>query len=140
MSLLPTETELQARALTDLRLGLPVAVKIGANFALVAAAETMDAARFSHLQARGDLHLALTDWRARTLKASIYHGDVTRIAVPEDVPLAWLRAMAAPSTPVATIKPIVSSVPIRRPISMSSASSPAGSAMNSRSSQTMTAG
>lgn len=93
MSLSPSPADIVARALGDLRLGLPIGVP--GHIAL--SVETLTQARLNALQAVGPVSLALTDWRARTLKTPVYDGDVTRLCVPAGVDRAWLRAMADPS-------------------------------------------
>ncbi|MEM6409825.1 MAG: GTP cyclohydrolase II, partial [Pseudomonadota bacterium] len=99
MSLLPTTTELLARARADLRMGVPIIL----GNRLVVAVETVSAARIAVLRAaRRPLTLAITAWRAQTLKARIYDGDLARIAVPEDAPLAWMQAIADPADDLGT--------------------------------------
>ncbi|MDB6452538.1 GTP cyclohydrolase II [Falsirhodobacter sp. 20TX0035] len=90
-----TITERLARARSDLRLGLPVALTGGAP-ALVAAVEALTPERLEEMRALGPLELAITARRAQTLKAHAYDGDVARIAVG-DAPLSWLRAVADPA-------------------------------------------
>lgn len=97
-SLLPTVAELVSRARVDLRMGLPVV--IGGQLAV--AAETLTPARLTALKDQGDVVMAITDWRAATLKAHAYDGDVARIIVPKDVDTAWLRAVADPSLDLGT--------------------------------------
>ncbi len=96
MTLLPTTPELLARARGDLRLGLPVVLADGPARALVIAVEVMTEARLAALRAAGTPVLALTAWRARTLRARVYDGDIARIAVPPGETLGWLRALADP--------------------------------------------
>ena len=99
----PDKTELLARARSDLRMGVPVVLCNGAECALVLAAETADTRRFAALQATGAaLHLAISARRAETLKARAYDGDLARIAIPEDAPLAWVQAVADPADDLAT--------------------------------------
>jgi len=91
----PDITERLARARADLRMGVPVVLDGGA---VVLAAETLDAARLAHLRSLGgDPVLAVTSWRAETLKARAYDGDIARITLPEDVTLNWVRSMADPA-------------------------------------------
>ena len=92
MDLCPTPSELIARARADLRLGLPVAM----GGVLLASAETLSEARLAAMRAEGAVWLAVTDRRAETLKARAYDGTLARIAVPGDVDLRWLRAVADP--------------------------------------------
>ncbi|MEO0357604.1 MAG: GTP cyclohydrolase II [Pseudomonadota bacterium] len=101
MSLIPTPTERRARALTDLRLGLPVVLD-GSDRWLFAAADAMTDARLAALRSLGPLELALTQWRADTLKARAYHGDVSRIMIPDHANAQWCQAMADPTLDLAT--------------------------------------
>ncbi|MEM9585066.1 MAG: GTP cyclohydrolase II [Pseudomonadota bacterium] len=94
MTLLPSGTELIARARADMRMGVPIMI----DGRLVFAAETLNADRLSTLQLSGaDITLAITSWRAQTLKARAYDGDIARIIVPEDAPLAWIHAIVDPA-------------------------------------------
>ena len=94
MGFSPDITERLARARADLRMGVPVVLEGGA---VVLAAETLDAARLADLRALGAPALAITSWRAETLKARAYDGDVARVVVPQDASLAWVRAIADPA-------------------------------------------
>ncbi|MGV6840667.1 MAG: GTP cyclohydrolase II [Planktomarina sp.] len=96
MTLLPTAAELRARALTDLRLGLPIAVK-GPQTLLVCAAETLTDDRLAALRAAGEVQFALTRRRAETLRAQVYHGDLALIDIPADASAAWCKAVADPT-------------------------------------------
>jgi len=93
MTLFPTLTESVSRARADLRIGLPVV--IGDH--LAAAVETLGADRLALMRAMGAAHLAITSWRAGTLKARIYDGDLARIELPADADLGWIRALADPA-------------------------------------------
>ena len=98
MSLRPTIVEQLARARADLRLGVPVVLSHAGRAAVAVAAETLDAGRLAHLRIMGEeLVLAVTQWRAETLKARAYDGDLARIVVPPDVGLGWIRAVADPA-------------------------------------------
>ncbi|MEM8591462.1 MAG: GTP cyclohydrolase II [Pseudomonadota bacterium] len=93
MDFKPTPEELLARARADLRMGLPVVIE----GALVFAVETLSPARFAAAMTLPERPiLAITDWRARTLKARAYDGDVARIAVPMGADLPWACAVADP--------------------------------------------
>tara|TARA_R110002051_G_scaffold73277_3_gene133131 strand:- start:1554 stop:2687 length:1134 start_codon:yes stop_codon:yes gene_type:complete len=95
MTFAPDVTERLARARADLRMGVPVVLDAGA---VMLAAETLDAARLAHLRGLGGAPvLAVTGWRAQTLKARAYDGDVARIVLPSDASLAWVRAIADPA-------------------------------------------
>ncbi|EPX77808.1 GTP cyclohydrolase II [Litoreibacter arenae] len=94
MTLAPDIIELAARARADLRMGVPVVI----GTSLVLAAETLGEARLKALQIAGmPLVLAITDWRARTLKARAYDTDLARIVVPADAPVDWIMAVADPA-------------------------------------------
>lgn len=93
MSFAPDVTERIARARADLRMGVPVVLSGG----VAVAVETVDAARLAALRSLGPVALAVTDWRAKTLKARAYDGDLARIMLPDDADLAWVRAVADPA-------------------------------------------
>ena len=103
MSLIPQTPELLARARADLRMGLPVVLTgEGDAAALVAAAETLDAARLAALRAADpDLVLAITARRSETLKARAYDGDLARLRLPRDAGLTWIAAVADPADDLA---------------------------------------
>jgi len=96
--LAPDPTERLARARADLRMGVPVVLRDGAGAALVLAAETVTPARLAALRALGPgAALAITAWRAETLKAPAYDGDLARIALPPDAGPDWVRQVADPA-------------------------------------------
>lgn len=97
MRLGPGPVELLARLRGDLRVGVPVLLTGAGHAALALAAETATVERFAALRARGEVDLAISDWRAETLKARAYDGDVARVIPPRDADLAWVRATADPS-------------------------------------------
>ena len=82
MSLGLSALETLARARSDLRMGLAVALRDGAAAALALAAETATAERLADFRALGPVDLAITGWRAETLKARAYDGDLARVALP----------------------------------------------------------
>ena len=92
MNLIPTLTETLSRARADLRMGLPVVI----GGWLAAAVETVSADRAAAMRALGPAILAVTSWRAETLKARVYDDDIARIEVPDGADPAWLRAVADP--------------------------------------------
>lgn len=95
MGFAPDITERLARARADLRMGVPIVLDDGA---LVLAAETLDVARLADLRTLGGVPvLAVTGWRAQTLKARAYDGDIARIVLPPDATLSWVRAVADPA-------------------------------------------
>ena len=97
MPLSPSIVERLARARGDLRLGLPVVLKINDRAALAVAVEALTPQRLADLRQIGVPELALTARRAATLKAQVYDGNIARLALPTDADLGWLRAMADPA-------------------------------------------
>ncbi len=101
MSFTATVTELRARALTDLRMGLPV-VLIGDENLLIFACETISDTRLKILSQSPDAMVCITDWRAKTLKIPAYDGDLARVRLPKDVTQTWVQAMADPTLDMQT--------------------------------------
>ncbi len=97
MNLNLTQWERTARALSDLRLGLPIVLDGGSERVLMAAAEVISPDRLSALRALGTAHVAVTARRASVLNAMVYDGDLTRIVLPDSADQRWLSAMADPS-------------------------------------------
>jgi GTP cyclohydrolase II len=97
MSLNLSIAERLSRAKGDLRMGVPVVLCGPEGAALVAAVEALDEARLADLKGFGPMVLAITAWRAETLKARAYDGDLARIVPPGDAGLAWLRSIADPA-------------------------------------------
>lgn len=97
MSLGPTIVERLARAGADLRMGVPVVLTFASRGALAVAVETLSAERLAELRALGQPELAITSWRAETLKARAYDNDLARIAVPDEVGIDWLHCIADPA-------------------------------------------
>ena len=93
MNLLLTLDEEIARAKSDVRMGLPVAI----DDWLVAAIETLSPARYGTLREAGPAVVTITARRAATLKARAYDGDLARICVPADASLAWMKNIADPA-------------------------------------------
>ncbi|MER5173140.1 GTP cyclohydrolase II [Thioclava sp. GXIMD2076] len=98
-SLCPSPAERLNRARADLRMGLPVVLD---DTTLAASVETLDPARLAAMRELGPLTLAITSWRAETLKARVYDEDLARVWVPADADLRWLRAIADPADDLAT--------------------------------------
>ena len=90
------------RARADLRMGVPVVLCDVEGAALVAAVETLDAARLADLSAMGRPVLAITARRAETLKARAYDGDLARVVPPVGAGLDWLRSVADPADDLRT--------------------------------------
>ena len=93
----PDITERLARARADLRMGVPVVLDRPDGGGLVFAAETIDGLRLAQLRTLGPASLAITGWRAETLKARAYDGDIARIILPSDVTLSWIKSIADPA-------------------------------------------
>lgn len=96
MSLIPSLPERIARARTDLRLGLPVVLHSGARTSLVLAADGLTDERYEALLGMGSPTLVVTQYRAETLKARAYDGDLARLEIPGDASAEWVRAVADP--------------------------------------------
>lgn len=102
MPFAPDLHEYLARARSDLRMGVPVLLS-GPQDMLVFAAETISNTRLAALQAMGLRPVvAITDHRARTLKAHAYDGDLARIELPVDAQLPWVLGIADPADDLKT--------------------------------------
>ncbi len=97
MPLGPDISERIARARADLRMGVPVVLGFEGGAALVAAAETLSAARLEEMRALGPLVLAITPRRAETLKARAYSDRVARVELPDGAGLDWIGGVADPA-------------------------------------------
>ncbi|WP_133485478.1 GTP cyclohydrolase II [Aliiroseovarius marinus] len=97
MTLAPNQTELLARARADLRMGVPVVLRLEGRAVVAAAAETLSAGRLDDLRALGDAVLAITPRRAETLKARAYSDRVARIELPSDADTRWIASVADPA-------------------------------------------
>lgn len=96
MALIPTPTEMIARARADLRMGLPILLVRGPDRWLVAAAETLSGDRLTQILSLGAPVLAITAWRAKTLKARAYDDDLARLVLPHKVTASWIASVADP--------------------------------------------
>ena len=97
MSLLPTISDLVARARSDLRVGLPVVLQRDGLGLVVLACETAVDPRLSGLRALGPVVAAITGRRAETLKIRVYDGDIARIVMPDAAGARWLSELADPA-------------------------------------------
>jgi GTP cyclohydrolase II len=96
--LLPSPAEQVGRARADLRMGLPVVIGGERDGLVVLAAETARDERVAALRGLADQAVvAITSWRAETLKARAYDGDLARVLMPRDADAAWLRDIADPA-------------------------------------------
>lgn len=91
----PTPLELLDRARNDLRIGLPIIVANNNNERwLIFAIETISLERFSSLDSTAEF--SITEKRAKTLKATSYHGNIGRYQLDKAKGLKWIRAIADP--------------------------------------------
>lgn len=89
--------ETLSRARADLRMGVPVALRLGDRRALAASAETLSQERLDDMRALGKPVLAVTARRAETLKARAYDEDIARILIPDAANMGWISHVADPS-------------------------------------------
>ena len=94
MPFTPNITERIARARADLRMGVPIVLTDGA---LVIAAETISAKRLKKIITMPNGVLAITAWRAATLKARVYDGDIARIPIGAGTTQSWVKSIADPA-------------------------------------------
>ena len=97
MTLAPNQTELIARARADLRMGVPVVLRLEGRSVLAAAAETLSSGRLAEMRVLGRVALAITPRRAETLKARAYSDRVARIELPTDADTSWIACVADPA-------------------------------------------
>lgn len=105
MSFTPDITEMQARARSDLRLGVPIVLTLAGESEglLVCAVETLSAERLADVRAlTPDAVITITDRRAETLKARAYDGDLARVVLPVEAGLTWVQAVADPADDLKT--------------------------------------
>jgi GTP cyclohydrolase II len=102
MSFAPDILERIARARADLRMGVPVILTGSGRALLVCAAETLSEERLADFKSLSrEQVLVITSWRAQTLKAAAYDGDVARVRMPSDSTLRWIHCMADPADDLA---------------------------------------
>jgi len=95
-ALSPDPRERLGRARADLRMGVPVVLADAGAGVVAAAVETLTPARLGALRALGPV-LVITSWRAETLKARAYDGDLARLELPPDADCGWVQAVADPA-------------------------------------------
>ena len=93
----PSAVDAVILAVDAFRRGRPVVIRGAGGAALAFAAETMTAAALKTLRGRKPPRLVLTHARARTLKIRLYTSDVAALAVPPDMDVPQLRAIADPT-------------------------------------------
>ncbi|NRA99387.1 MAG: GTP cyclohydrolase II [Rhodobacteraceae bacterium] len=101
-SLRPKPADRIARAVSDLRMGFPVHLSDPTGGALVLAAENIQDSQLDALREMGTPELALSDWRATTLKVAAYDGDLVRLDIPQSVSARWITSAANPADDLAT--------------------------------------
>ena len=95
MTFAPDPTERLARARADLRMGVPVVLAEGL---VILAVETLTPDRFEEVRKLSEEPvLTITGWRAKTLKARAYDGDIARIALPHYATMTWAQSIADPA-------------------------------------------
>jgi len=84
-------------------MGVPVVISNGDAGLLVLALETATSDRVAALR-EVEAHpvAAITSWRAETLKARAYDGDIARIVMPLDAGVDWLGSIADPARDLMT--------------------------------------
>jgi GTP cyclohydrolase II len=97
----PSAVDAVIDAVDAFRRGKPVAIAGAGGTVLAYAVETLAPAVFRAAQGRTPPRLILTHARARTLKIRLYTPDVVALAVPRDMDLARLRAIADPTDDLA---------------------------------------
>jgi len=102
MTLIPTPIETLNRARADLRMGLGVVLRDADSAILAIAIETLTPERLADLRNLGTPQIAITAWRARTLKAHLYDGDLVRLMLPAGADPGWIRAVADPRDDMST--------------------------------------
>ena len=97
MNFAPEFSEQVERAKNDLRMGLPIVLRMDES-AVALALESAVRDRLSYFLKYGEpLTVAVTERRAETLKARAYDGEIARIRVPPGVSPEWLKSVADPS-------------------------------------------
>ena len=93
-------SEISSRLISDLRLGLPIILNDVEQFFLVAAIETLYSEKLEKINEITEnvkFEIAITNRRAKVLKARIYNGSVTRLSIKEHISIQLLHAIADPS-------------------------------------------
>ena len=98
--MLLSSSEITSRLISDLRSGLPIILYDTDQSVLVAAIETLYLEKLEKInQITNNLkfEIAITNRRAKVLKARIYNESVTRLAIKDQVDIELLQAIADPS-------------------------------------------
>lgn len=78
-------------------MGLPILLQNGPQGVLAAAAETVPPARLAAFAENANGTLALTHWRAKTLKLRVYDGDLVRLPLAPNISVRALQAIIDPA-------------------------------------------
>lgn len=97
----PSVVDSVIAAVDALRRGRPVAIRGAGGSVLARALETLDAKGLAAARCGGKLRLVLTHARARTLKIRLYTPEIVALAIPDDMGLDILRAVADPTEDLA---------------------------------------
>ena len=95
-----SSSEISSRLVSDLRLGLPIILYDAEQSVLVAAIETLYSEKLekiNQITKNPRFEIAITNRRAKVLKARIYNKSVTRLSIKEQVGIQLLHAIADPS-------------------------------------------
>ena len=95
-----SSSEISSRLISDLRLGLPIILYDAEQTVLVAAIETLyleKLEKINQITKNLKFEIAITNRRAKVLKARIYNESVTRISIREQIDIQLLQAIADPS-------------------------------------------
>ena len=93
-------SEISSRLISDLRLGLPIILTDSEQFFLVAAIETLYSKKLekiNEITKNLKFEIAITNRRAKVLKARIYNESVTRLSIKDQIDIELLQAIADPS-------------------------------------------
>ena len=92
------DTDQNLRMQTDLKMGLPIIFKRGTINYIVFSTETISEENFKSLwKLEGEKpYLCVTARRAQTLKARVYDNTISKIKIPNNSDLSWIKATADP--------------------------------------------
>ena len=91
-----SSSEISSRLLSDLRLGLPIILHDAKTYFLTAAIETLYSEKLDKIMGiakNQNFEIAITNRRAKVLKARIYNESVTRLSIKEHINIQLLRIL-----------------------------------------------
>ena len=99
----PIASEKLARAIGDMRVGLPIILSDSGNGdgLAVLSVESANDVRISTGMQMNGATLVLSDRRASILKARVYDGDIARVVIPDSVGVSWVKSVADPLSDLA---------------------------------------